>query len=113
MAAVGLIIIAAATGLFLVSFLQNTRQTGIIFGGVLTITGMIGLISVFTAGAPNTPESLRTISLLVPQGWAIRAFETSMDGGAVSDMALWFAGLLVWSLVFGFIGQRRMQTRFA
>ncbi len=113
LAAAGIIIISVSTGLFIVSLLTNTRQSGIVFGGVLTLTGMIGLIGVFTAGNPDQPEAIRSISLLVPQGWAIRGLTISMDGGSVIDLLPIFTGLMIWSLVFSFIGQRRMRTRFA
>ncbi|GMQ78921.1 MAG: hypothetical protein BMS9Abin02_1468 [Anaerolineae bacterium] len=113
LAAAGIIIMSVSTGLFLVSWLTNTRQSGIVFGGVLTLTGMIGLIGVFTAGAPNQPEAIQTISLLVPQGWAIHGLVISMDGGNVIDLLPIFGGLMVWSFVFSFIGQRRMRSRFA
>ena len=113
LAALGLVIVSVSTGLFIVSWLTNTRQTGIVFGGVLTLTGMIGLIGVFTAGVPNQPEFIETISLLVPQGWAIRGLTISMDGGSVIDLLPIFAGLMVWSLVFSLIGLRRMSRRYA
>jgi ABC-2 type transport system permease protein len=113
MAIVGIVLAAAATGLFLVSLMQNTRQGGIIFGGVLTVTGMLGLIPVFTAGVPNQPQSLQAVSLLVPQGWAMRSLTVANDGGNVADLLPIFAGLLAWALVLGFIGQRRLQKRFA
>jgi ABC-2 type transport system permease protein len=113
LAGLGLVIVSAATGLFLVSLLDNTRQGGIVFGGVLTLTGMLGLIPVFTASAPNQPESIKAVSLLVPQGWAIRGFTTAIDGGTVSDMLPILGVLLAWSLVFSFIGQYRLKRRFA
>lgn len=113
LAVIGIVLAAAATGLFLVSLMQNTRQGGIIFGGVLTVTGMLGLIPVFTSGAPNQPETLQTVSLLVPQGWAMRGLTVAQDGGTVADILPIFAGLLAWTLVLGFIGQRRLQKRFA
>ncbi len=113
LAITGIALAAAATGLFLVSFMQNTRQGGIMFGGVLTVTGMMGLIPVFTAGNPSQPESLQTVSLLVPQGWAMRGLTVAQDGGTVADILPIFAGLLAWTLVLGFIGQRRLQKRFA
>ena len=80
---------------------------------MLTVTGMMGLIPVFTAGNPNQPESLQTVSLLVPQGWAMRGLTVAQDGGTVADMLPILAGLLAWTLVLGFIGQRRLQKRFA
>lgn len=112
-AVAGVILAASGTGLFLVSLMQNTRQGGVIFGGVLTVTGMIGLIPVFTAGVPNQPKSLETISLLVPHGWAMRSLEIAHEGGAIVDILPIFAGLLGWALVLGFIGQYRLQKRFA
>jgi ABC-2 type transport system permease protein len=113
LAVTGIVLVSSATGLFLTSLMQNTRQGGIIFGGVLTVTGMLGLIPVLTAGASSQPSSLETVSLLVPQGWAMRGLTISMDGGAVVDILPVFAGLLAWTLVLGFIGQRRLQKRFA
>jgi ABC-type multidrug transport system permease subunit len=56
---------------------------------------------------------LDTVSLLVPQGWAMRTFRLAMDGGALTDIGLTFAVILLWSGVFFFIGQRRLQKRFA
>jgi ABC-2 type transport system permease protein len=112
-AAAGLILIAATTGLFLVSLIKDTRQASLIFGGLLTLTGMLGLIAVFTASSPNTPEALATVSLLVPQGWAIRTFRQALDGGALPDIVFTFAIILLWSAIFFFIGQRRLQKRFS
>ncbi|MGD2050807.1 MAG: ABC transporter permease [Chloroflexota bacterium] len=113
LASVGLTITAAATGLFLVSFLQNTRQSGIIFGGVLTLTGMLGLIPVFTAGVPDQPEAVEIVSLLVPQGWAVRGYTIALNGGSITDVLPTFGVLVLWSLFFALFGQRRLQKRFA
>ncbi|MFN2105305.1 MAG: ABC transporter permease [Candidatus Promineifilaceae bacterium] len=111
-AAAGLVIIAATTGLFLVSLLKDTRQGGIIFGGLLTLTGMVGLFTVFTVGSPNTPQALDTVSLLVPQGWAMRPFRQAIEGDALPNIALTFAVILLWSAVFFFVGQYRLRKRF-
>jgi ABC-2 type transport system permease protein len=113
LAIIGTVLAASGTGLFLVSLMQNTRQGGIIFGGALTVTGMIGLIPVFTAGVPNQPQSLEVISLMVPHGWAMRSLEVAQESGAIVDILPIFAGLLGWALVLGFIGQYRLQKRFA
>lgn len=113
MSAAGIVLVAATTGLFLVSLLKNTRQAGILFGGVLTLTGMLGLISVFTAGVPDRPAAIETASLFVPQGWAIRALRIAMDGGTVTDLLFTLLVLFLWTIVFALIGQYRMQRRFA
>jgi ABC-2 type transport system permease protein len=113
LAIIGIVLAASGTGLFLVSLMQNTRQGGIIFGGVLTVAGMIGLIPMFTSGVPNQPAALETISLLVPQGWAMRGLMTLHEGSGVAGILPIVAGLLAWALVLGFIGQFRLQKRFA
>ena len=112
LAASGLVLIAATTGLFLVSLIANPRQAGIIFGGLLTLTGMLGLFTVFTAGSPNTPQALETVSLLVPQGWAMRTFRQAMDGDTLSQIGFTFGVILVWSAAFFLIGQYRLRKRF-
>jgi ABC-2 type transport system permease protein len=113
LAIIGVVLAASGMGLFLVSLMQNTRQGGIIFGGALTVTGMMGLIPVFTSGVPNQPQSLETISLLVPQGWAMRSLEIAHESGSIADILPIVAGLVAWALVLGFIGQYRLQRRFA
>jgi ABC-type multidrug transport system permease subunit len=113
LAATGIILVAVATGSFLVSMMQNTRQGGIIFGGVLTMTGMLGLIPVFTSGNPNQPEALQIVSLLVPQGWAMRGLQLSIDGATFQEMLPVFGVILLWTIVLAFIGQHRLRKRFA
>ena len=97
LAGAGIVLLAGTTGLFLVSLLKDTRQSGIIFGGVLTMTGMVGLIPVFTAGVPNQSTLVQTAALLVPHGcargwmrcccrpsscWRIRSFSLRWRSGA-------------------------------
>jgi ABC-type multidrug transport system permease subunit len=73
---------------------------------------MLGLISVFTAGSPQA-ATMERVSLLVPQGWAIRAFQIAQGGATGGDLALTLGALLAWSLVFAVIGIVRLQRRFA
>lgn len=113
MAAAGLVLIAATTGLFLVSLLKGTRQAGVVFGGLLTLTGMLGLFPVFTAGSTGTSPALETVSLLVPQGWAVRGLRQSMEGRPLSDLALTVGAVMLWSAAFFIIGQFRLRRRFA
>jgi ABC-2 type transport system permease protein len=112
-AGAALVIVSVTMGLFLVSFLESSRQAGVVFGGVLTLTGMLGLITIFTAGAPNTPQLVRTASLLVPQGWAVRGIQEAMGGSDLGSVAGTVAITLAWSVVFAIIGQRRLSRRFA
>ncbi|MEA3440669.1 MAG: ABC transporter permease [Chloroflexota bacterium] len=109
--AVGVIILAGTTGLFIISWIKNTRQAGVVFGGVLTITGMLGMVTIFTGGTVS--PGVERAALLVPQGWAVRAFNIAMDGGTLVDLLPVLGGILVWSLVFGVFGQYRLRRRYA
>ena len=113
LAALGLVLLAGTFGIFLVSLLKNTRQGSVVFGGVMTITGMLGIIKMFTMGAVQNNPALDTISLLVPQGWAMRSLSLAMDGAAVMDVLPWLGGALVLSVVFFAIGNMRLKRRFA
>lgn len=102
---------AASFGVFVNTLVKSTKQSGPIFGGLLTVTGMIGMLEIFAGGASS--ETLKTISLLVPQGWSMRAISQSIQGAATAD--LWFTLLiaLAWSLVFMSFGLLRFRKRFA
>ncbi len=111
---VGVVVTASAFGIFVMSFVKNTRQAGVIYGGVVSVTGMLGMIRIFTFDAPNVPKSLDTVTLLVPQGWLVRGYSLAMQGGgALGEFLLIFAALMVWSAVFFGIGRTRLQRRFA
>ncbi|HEX5808604.1 MAG TPA: ABC transporter permease, partial [Anaerolineales bacterium] len=45
--AAGIIFSASSFGIFVNSFLKDTKQAGVLFGGVLTITGMLGMMEIF------------------------------------------------------------------
>jgi ABC-2 type transport system permease protein len=109
----GLVPVATATGLFIVSWLESTRQGGFVYGGVLTVTSMLGLMPIFTAGAPNTPAGLRLAGLIVPQGWALRSLEAAMDGAAPGTVLGSLAALLIWTVGLGGIGGYRLSRPFA
>lgn len=109
---IGVVVSSSAFGIFLTSFLKNSKQGGIIFGGVHTVTGMVGMIPVFTMSIPNAAD-IRTVSLFVPQGWAIRGILQSMTGETVSSTLLTLLVLLIWSAAFFVVGVRRFNKRFA
>lgn len=107
------VVLTSTCGIFIVSFLKNTRQAGIVFGGVLTLTGMVGIFSVFTFGVSNPPPFMDTVSLMVPQGWAIQALRMSMGGDQFQDILLIVGGMLVWSAVFFVVAFFRFRKRYA
>jgi ABC-2 type transport system permease protein len=110
--ALGIIFSASSFGIFVNSFLKTTKQGGAIFGGVLTVTGMIGMISIFTINAPGTSALSGTVSLLVPQGWAIHGLMQSMNGEPVSQLLISFLVMLGWSAIFFAIGVMRFNRRY-
>jgi ABC-2 type transport system permease protein len=110
--ALGLILLASTCGLFIVSFLKNTRQAGVVYGGVLTFSGMIGIIGVFTASSPAASEVTDVVSLIVPQGWAMRTVELAMGGSPIQDLLIFLGGVLIWSGVFFGVGILRLRRRF-
>ena len=112
-AALGLVLLAGTFGVFLVSLLKNTRQGSVVFGGVMTITGMLGIIKMFTMGVTTPNRALDIVSLLVPQGWAMRSLSLAMDGASLGEILPWFGGALILSGLFFFIGNQRLKQRFA
>ncbi|GAB4146068.1 MAG: hypothetical protein Fur0021_03810 [Candidatus Promineifilaceae bacterium] len=109
--AAGIILTSTATGLLLASLVTSTRQSGVIYGGVLTLTGMLGLITIFTGG--QSSPTIRTITLLVPQGWTVQGLQTAMNGGSAAELLPTWAGLLVWIGVFTAVALFRLRRRFA
>ena len=90
---------------------QKHRQGGIIFGGVLTVTGMVGMMDVFT-GSPGDPR-FGFWPLITPQGWASRGLLASMNGAAVSQVLPYVLALVAMSIIFFIIGVLRFQKRYA
>lgn len=111
LAAAGIILTATATGLLLASLVASTRQSGVIYGGVLTLTGMLGMVTIFTGG--QSSPAIKTVTLLVPQGWTVQALQTALNGGGAVDLLPTWGGLLAWIAVFTAVALFRLQRRFA
>jgi ABC-2 type transport system permease protein len=110
--AMGVVCCATSFGVFINSLLKNTKQSGLVFGGVIALTGMIGMIKIFTMGIPGGSQESGAISLLVPQGWAVQGLLQSMDmlpASAVLGSAL---GMAAWSLILFMIGLWRFNRRY-
>jgi ABC-2 type transport system permease protein len=107
----GLIVAAAGFGIMLMSFIKSSRQTGPVLGGVLTMTGMMG--GLFTTSIPNLPAALDTVSLVTPQGWAMRAWKVALSGGGVEQVLPPVLVLLAFGVVFLMVGARLFRRRFA
>jgi ABC-2 type transport system permease protein len=109
--AAGAIISASSFGIFVNSFLKSTKQAGVLFGPVVAVTGMVGMIQVFAMDSPDS--AVKTVSLLVPQGWAIRGLIQSMEAEPFSSVLITSLVMLVWSMAFFIVGVLRFNRRYA
>jgi ABC-type Na+ efflux pump permease subunit len=110
--AVGIVLSASSVGIFINSLLKTTKQGGVIFGGVLTISGMIGMIGVISGNSPTGAMLGNSVALLVPQGWAVRGLTLAMNGQPLMDVVLNLLAMLVWFAVFFTIGVWRFNRRY-
>jgi ABC-type multidrug transport system permease subunit len=83
----------------------------LILGGVLTLTAMIG--GLMSNGIPNIPEVMETISLTMPQGWAMQAWKLSLAGGSPDSLLLPTLVLVILGCIFFAVGLRQFRRRFA
>ncbi len=111
--AAGIILSASSFGVFVNSFLKDTKQGGVLFGGVLTVTGMLGMIKIFAMNSAIAQTMGDTVSLLVPQGWAVRGLIQSMNGEPLNSVLLTLLACLVWSAAFFGVGVWRFNRRYA
>jgi len=111
-AAVGVVPAAASLGIFANSMLKNTRQGGTVFGGVLVVTGMLGMIRVLAIGSPGAERLGETVSLLVPQGWAVRGLLGAVHGQTPAQVLPNLLVLLAWSGVFFGLAVWRFRRKY-
>ena len=107
-----IIMAAAGFGICLMSLMKSTKQSGTVFGGILTVTGMMGMIKIFTLGSVSSPL-INTMSLFVPQGWATRGLLQVMDGAPFANVALTSLVLVAIGIALFIIGVLRFQKRYA
>jgi ABC-2 type transport system permease protein len=110
--AAGVILTASTFGIFVNSLLKDTRQGGMIFGGVLTVTGMLGMIRIFAMNAPGAARLGDTVGLLVPQGWAVRGLLGALSHQPPSEVLPELLMMLAWSSVFFALGVWRFRARY-
>jgi ABC-2 type transport system permease protein len=111
LATFGLLVAATGFGVMLMSFIKSTRQAGLILGGVLTLTGMIG--GLITNGIPNIPKVMDTIALTMPQGWAMHAWKLSLARSSPNALLLPTTVLVLLGCIFFAIGLTLFRRRFA
>jgi ABC-2 type transport system permease protein len=111
MASLGLLVAATGFGVMLMSFLKSTRQAGLVLGGVLTVTAMIG--GLFTNGIPNVPKVMDTVALSMPQGWAMHTWKMSLAGNSAGSLLPSTLVLVLLGGIFFLIGLTKFRRRFS
>jgi ABC-2 type transport system permease protein len=109
---IGTICAATTFGIFLNSLLRSTKQSGLVFGGLLTVLGMLAGVPIFASGS-STAGTFATVSLIEPIGWAVRGLLQALKGAQLSEVLLTFLVLIVWSIVMFAVGGLRFQKRYA
>lgn len=107
----GLLVAASGCGVFVMSWIKSTRQSGAVMGGVLTLTGMLG--GLMTIGVQNLPAGYRTLNLFTPHGWALRGWTQVLSGAEVSGVWVYALGCIIWGAVTFAIGLVRFRRRYA
>lgn len=110
--AIGTVFSASSFGIFINSLLKNRKQGGAIFGGVLSFSGLVGMIPIFAMNTTGSSGLVNTVSLLVPQGWAIRGILLTTGGQTGTAVLLNTLVMLAWSAVFFTIGVWRFNRRY-
>ncbi len=111
LAALALVMAASGFGVFAMSFIRTTRQTGIVLGGGMVLLAMVG--GLYTAFIPDMPAVLSTIALVTPQGWAMRSWKLAMAGSSFSEVLLPAGILLVLGMAFYAASIFTFRKRFA
>ena len=109
----GITLAASAFGVFLISWMKSERQAGFMLGGLVTLTGMAGMMPIFVLGMPNPPAFIKIISLCTPQGWAVDGLQSLMTGNDLTSILPNILALLIWAAVFFVIGSARFRNRYA
>jgi ABC-2 type transport system permease protein len=110
-AGLGQVIAASGLGVLLIAFIKNSKQTGVVLGGGLTVLGMLG--GLFTVAVPNIPPFIEKASLFTPQGWVLQAWKLAMAGEPLSAMIVPVLALIGMGCVMFFVGAAIFRRRFA
>ena len=108
----GITLAGTGFGILITSLVKTMRQSGLVYGGLVTATGMLGMMSIFSGSIPGGQSASSLVPLLVPQGWAVRGLLLGMNGAGTGEVALNALALLGWAVVMFALGALRFQKRF-
>jgi ABC-2 type transport system permease protein len=104
----GQVVGAGGLGIFLISLMRSTRQSGPVLGGGLTVLGMLG--GLFTVAIPM-PAAFELVNLFTPHGWAIRGWRLVLNGAGPAEVLLPMGVLLLIGGVLFALGTRNFAVR--
>ena len=107
---IALVISASGFGIFLMTLVRSSRQTGPVIGAVITVTGMMG--GLFTIGVPNLPPSFDTVTKFVPQGWGMSGFRELLQGASPENVLPAVLVLTASGFLFLGLGFWMMKRRY-
>jgi ABC-2 type transport system permease protein len=110
LALLGQMVASVGLAVLLVSFIKTSKQAGPIFGGALTLLGMLS--GLFTTNIAM-PESFKAIANFTPQGWVLKAWTLSLGGHPTGEMILPFLVLVAMGFVMFAIGAVNFSKRYA
>jgi ABC-2 type transport system permease protein len=105
---VGQVAAAGGFGIFLISLMHSSKQSGPVLGGGLTVMGMLG--GLFTVAVPM-PAAFETLNLFTPHGWALRGWRLVLSGASPAEVLLPLVVLLLVGAVFFALGARNFSMK--
>ncbi len=108
---VGLIVAGAGFGVFVISLVKSSRQTGPVMGLVMTLSGLLG--GLIPTGDPSQPGVFDKVSLVLPQGWAMRGWRLALGGAGPAEILLPLAVMLAAGVALFAAGVLLFRRRFA
>jgi ABC-2 type transport system permease protein len=110
LALLGQMVASVGLAVLLVSFIKTSKQAGPIFGGALTMLGMLS--GLFTTNIAM-PESFKAIANFTPQGWVLKAWTLSLAGQPAGEMIVPFLVLVTMGFIMFAIGAVMFSKRYA
>lgn len=101
---------SAGLAVLLISTVRNKRQAGSISAGVFLVLALFG--GNFTGTVSNS-GFLGVMQRVVPNGWLVRGWITTMNGGGLRNVVIPLLAAAGFAVVFFAIGTLRFRRRFA
>jgi len=102
--------VGAGLAVLLISLARTSRQAGSVSSGVVLVLALLGGNFV---GSVSDTGVFSVIQRLTPNGWLLRAWITTLNGGSLSDIVLALLLVAAFALVTFSLGLLRFRHRYA